>query len=323
MAHDARSYQVVERFLRRPRKWPLVEVADIDIDADDNVYLFTRGPYPVLVFDSAGTFLRSWGHVGDGRFAVPHGLTVGQDGCIYTVDVGMHVVRKWTSEGTLMLTLGTPYQNAEEYSGQPFNKPSNVAVVPSGDLYVSDGYGNAQIHCYSPEGKLRFSFGSRGDGPGQFDLVHGITADRMSGTRLFAADRYNNRVQEFALDGSFVDEWTGLELPNCAFLAADGLLYVAEQRHRVSVFDGHRRVACFGAEGVVVDGSEVGGGLSDSPSRNPMLRGAACADPGAGRFMMPHSIAVDSTGAVYVGDVAETLAGVDRGDRAVQKFVLA
>jgi DNA-binding beta-propeller fold protein YncE len=235
----------------------------------------------------------------------------------------MHVVRKWTLDGALQLTIGVPFQNSPEYSGLPFNKPSNVAVTQAGDIYVSDGYGNASIHCFAADGTFRFSFGTRGSAPGQFDLVHGISLDRIRGEQLFVADRYNNRVQAFSLDGVFLDQWTGLHLPNSAVLAADGLLYVAEQRHRVSVFDGHDLVAQWGDDGVVLEDVPVGGGLDDSPTRNPMLRGVASRDPGAGRFMLPHAIAVDSSGAVYVGEVAETLAGVDRGDLTIQKFVPA
>jgi DNA-binding beta-propeller fold protein YncE len=316
-----RDYVPVDRPFRRPRKQTFVEIADIDIDADDNVYLFTRSAHPVMVFDQDGDFLGSWGEIGQNHFVVPHGLSLGPDGCVYTVDVGMHVVRKWTPNGTLLLTIGVPFQNSAEYSGAPFNKPSNVAVTEAGDIYVSDGYGNARVHCFTADGTLRFSFGSRGSRPGQFDLVHGVSIDRVSGNRIFVADRYNNRVQAFALDGTFLDQWTGLHLPNSAVLAGDGLLYVAEQRHRVSVFDGHDLVARWGDSEVEIDDIPVGGGLEESPSRNPMLRGVASRDPGAGRFMLPHAIAVDSTGAVYVGEVAETLAGVDRGDLAVQKFV--
>jgi DNA-binding beta-propeller fold protein YncE len=315
-----RRFDVIDGFFRRPRGMTFVEVADIDVDSDDNVYVFTRSAHPVMIFDRHGELLDSWGGVGRQQFVVPHGLVVGPDGCVYTVDVGMHVVRKWSVDGRLLLTIGIPFQNAPEHSGLPFNKPSNVAVTADGDIYVSDGYGNSRVHCFSPDGELRFSFGSRGRRPAQFDLVHGISIDRVDGQRLYVADRYNNRIQALTLDGVFVDEWTELHLPNCAVRAADGLLYVAEQRHRVSVFDGHRLVARWGDEGVPLDDVDVGGGLPDSPSRNPMLRGVAAVDPGSGRFMLPHSIAVDSTGAVYVGEVAETLAGVDRGDRAIQRF---
>lgn len=317
-----RRYEVVESFFKRPRKATFVEVADVDIDADDNVYLLTRGRYPVLVFDRDGEFAGAWGGTAPGDFAVPHGLTLGPDGFVYTVDVGMHVVRKWTREGRLLLTIGTPFQNSPEQSGVPFNRPSNVAVTPDGGIYVSDGYGNSSVHKFDAEGRHEGSFGRHGHGPGEFDLLHGISLDRVAGDLLYCADRYNNRVQCFTLAGEFVAQWDGLRLPNCAVRAADGNLYVAELGNRVSVFDpGGRLAARWGEEGAEYGDEEIGGGLPGSPSRHPVLRAVAAREPGPGRLMMPHAIAVDSRGGVYVGEVAETLLGVDRGDRSVQKFV--
>jgi hypothetical protein len=314
-------YGVVEPFFARPRRMTFVEVADIDVDDDDNVYLLTRGRCPVMVFTADGEFAGAWGGTAPGDFAVPHGLTLGPDGFVYTVDVGMHVVRKWTRTGRLLLSIGTPFQNSQPQSGVPFNKPSNVAVTADGAIYVSDGYGNSSVHKFDARGRYEGSFGTHGVGRGQFDLLHGISLDQVTGDRLYCADRSNNRVQSFTPNGEFAEEWTDLRLPNCAVRAADGRLYVAELGNRVSVFDGHRLVARWGEENATYGGEEISGGLPTSPSRRPMLRAVVPREPGAGRLMMPHAIAVDSRGSVYVGEVAETLLGVDRGDRSVQKFV--
>lgn len=313
------DYRAVERFFSRPSRVPFVDAADVHIAPDGTIVVFCRGPRPVLIFNEKGEHLHSWGQLHPDYFIQPHALAVAPDGTFWTVDVGMHVVRQWTPEGRLLLTIGTPFSHAPEYSGTPFCRPADVAVASNGDVYVADGYGNARVHCFAPDGALRFSFGSRGGEPGQFDLVHSISID--ADDRLYCSDRYNNRVQRFGPDGTFDRMWAGLQLPNDAVVGSDGRLYVAEQRNRVSVLDMDGSVVCrFGDEGAEHDDSDVGGGLPGSASRNPMLVGAVTREPGAGRLAFPHAIAVDARGAVYVGEVSETLAGLDRGDRALQKF---
>ena len=323
-------YQVVDRFFKRPRKWPFMEVADVDVDADDNVYVLNRGPYAcVQIYDKDGNYLHGWGRIGQ-DFLSPHGLTVGPDGNIYTADQTDHSVRVWSKEGRPLLTMGRPYQNAPLHSGQPFNKPTQLAVASNGDYYAADGYGNANIHCFDPEGKLKFSWGTRGTGPGQFDTIHSLFVDTEDGDKVYAADRYNCRVQFFTKEGQFLGEWTDLGMPNCVRRGPDGNFYVAELRHRISVLSPEGEVlARWGDDGVdqvdSVEGS-VGYGadylsVPDSPSRDPKYGGLVQAEPGAGLFIAPHGIAVDSQGSMYVAEVCESVVGLDRGQRAIQKFV--
>jgi DNA-binding beta-propeller fold protein YncE len=141
---------------------------------------------------------------------------------------------------------------------------------------------------------------------------------------VYAADRYNNRVQSFTLGGEFLGEWTGLRLPQSVRKGPDGLFYVAELSHRVSVLDRDGRVVARWGDGPEVDGFDTGGvslALPDAPSRHPMVTGRVFNEPGPGLFSAPHGIAVDSEGSFYVADTAESWIGLDRGSRAVQKFV--
>lgn len=314
-----RRYRVVERFFRRPTRVTFVDVADVTVLPDGRIVVFCRGPRPILIFDADGRYLSGWGQIHPDWFVQPHALAVAPDGMFWTVDVGMHVVRQWTPEGRLIRTIGQPFGPAAEYSGDPFSRPAGVAVSSVGEVFVADGYSNARVHRFSPEGELLGGWGSRGHGPGQFDTVHSVRVDAED--RLYCADRYNNRVQTFLPDGTFLREWTGLHLPNDAVVGPDGLLYVAEQRNRVSVLEPDAGVVCrFGDEDAVYQDEPIGGGLPTSPSWD--LRGVVSREPGAGRLTLPHTIAVDAEGSVYVGEVPETLAGLDRGDRCLQKFVL-
>jgi DNA-binding beta-propeller fold protein YncE len=151
------------------------------------VYVFNRGEHPLVVFDRDGKFLHSWG---EGVFSRPHGITIGPDDAVYCTDDHDHTVRKFTPEGKLLLTLGTSGRPSDtgatsmdfrtiRHSGPPFHYPTNVALAPSGELYVSDGYGNARIHRFTADGRLLLSWGEPGGGPGQFRVPHGIAVDRQ------------------------------------------------------------------------------------------------------------------------------------------------
>lgn len=317
-------YEVIDGFFRRPKGWTFVEVADVGIDPDDNVFVFCRGTHPVMIFDKDGHFLDAWGEIGgEHYFTFPHGLSVAADGFVYTADSRDHSIRKFTRDGRHVLTLGSPHQNAAAFSGKPFNRPTHATAAPNGDIYVSDGYGNARIHCFSPDGELKFSWGSAGHGPGEFNTVHSVFIDPEDEV-LYAADRYNNRVQSFTLAGDYLGEWRDLRLPQSVRKGPDGAFYVAELSHRVTVLDRSGAVLARWGDGVAVDDFETGGvplALSTAPSRQPMVTGRVVHEPGAGLFCAPHGIAVDSAGSFYVADTAESWIGLDRGGRGIQKFV--
>ncbi len=318
-------YEVVEGFFKRPKRWTFVDVADVAVDPDDNVFVFCRGAHPVMVFDKEGNFLDAWGEIGGDRyFTFPHGISVGRDGFIYTTDTRDHTVRKWTRDGQPVMTLGRPHQNAPAFGGLPFNRPSHATVASNGDIYVSDGHGNAQIHCFSPSGEHKFSWGTSGSGPGEFNIVHSVFIDHDDGDTIYAADRYNNRVQFFRPDGTYLGEWSGLRLPQSVRKGPDGAFYVAELSHRVTILAPDGSVLARWGDGVEVDDDPIGGAeaaLPDAPSRNPMVVGRVRKEPGAGLFCAPHGIAVDSEGSFYVAEASESWAGLDRGSRSVQKFV--
>jgi len=148
------QYAPVEGFFKRPQGWTFVEAADVAVDEEDNVYVLNRGAYAaVMIFDKDGLYLDGWGKIG-GRpeagidFLIPHGISLGPEGSIYTSDTGDHTVRRWTKEGKLLLTIGTPMNSAPEQSGKPFNRPTHLTVASNGDFYASDGYGNSHIHCF-------------------------------------------------------------------------------------------------------------------------------------------------------------------------------
>ena len=93
------------------------------------------------------------------------------------------------------MTIGTPGKPAPAFSGDPFNRCTHTALSPKGEIYVSDGYQNARVHKYAPDGKLLLSWGEPGTAPGEFNLVHNIACDDDGW--VYVADRENHRVQVF------------------------------------------------------------------------------------------------------------------------------
>lgn len=315
-------YQALSRWEKLPPGWRFHEVAGVAADSKDRVFVFNRGEHPVIILDRDGNFVASWG---EGKFARPHGITIGPDDAVYCTDDLDHTVRKFTPDGKLLLTLGTSGQPCDtgidgidyrtiKRPGPPFNRPTNVALSRNGDLYVTDGYGNSRVHKFAPDGKLLFSWGEPGNRPGQFNLPHGIALDRED--NVFVADRENSRIQIFDAKGRFLSQWTDVIRPMQVVIDPEGNVLVAETGQRAGMFPWVEqpadppgaRVSVFDRNGRLL--SRWGGG--DDP----------CAP---GDFFAPHDLRLDRHGDLYVGEVVMS-AGGNRGlvspdCHSLQKFV--
>src|SRR5204863_2217370 len=128
-------YRIIEDWAKLPDGWSFKEVGAVGVDNNDNVYVFNRGDHPMMVFDRAGNFLRSWG---EGQYPRAHGVHMGPDESIYLTDDGGHFVRKCRIEdGKVLLELGVPGTPAPYLSGERFNRCTHTAMSPSGDTSVS------------------------------------------------------------------------------------------------------------------------------------------------------------------------------------------
>lgn len=199
-------YEVDPVWPQRPANVPCGAVSGLAVDRRDHVWIFTRTNPPVQVFAANGRFVRAWG---EGLFGAAHYIRIDRDGNVWLVDVGLHVVRKCTPEGKVLLTLGTPGQAGEGPS--TFNKPTDVAVAPNGDVFVADGYANSRVAHFDRHGKFIKAWGSLGTGPNNFSIVHSIVLDSRS--RLYVADRNNARVQVYDQRGRLLDSWRDVIVP--------------------------------------------------------------------------------------------------------------
>jgi DNA-binding beta-propeller fold protein YncE len=279
-AEEASQYRLVRGFPHLPPGLKLGAVSGVAADAKDNVLVFHRGDArrPVLVFDRDGKFLRSFG---EGLFTSTHGLRVDPDGNVWATDNANHTVVKFGPDGKVLMTLGEKGVAGDDE--RHFNKPTDVAVAPNGDLYVSDGYGNSRVVKFDKAGRFLLAWGKKGAGPGEFDLPHAVRLDSKG--NVYVADRENKRVQVFDPDGKFLRQFAEGVAPYGLFITPDDTVLVA---------DGvAHRVVKMTTDGKVMAQWGTGG-------REP------------GNFLMPHGICVGPDGAVYVAEVT--------GAR-VQKFV--
>jgi outer membrane protein assembly factor BamB len=287
-------YEAVEGFGKLPEDWTFHEVAAVAVDDKDQLYCFTRGKHPVIVFDRNGNFLRSWG---EGVFKRAHGATMGPDGMIYLTDDGDHTVRKCTLDGKILMTIGVPGKPAPYQSGEPFNRCTHVAFSPQGDIYVSDGYGNSRVHKYSPDGRLMLSWGESGSDPGQFNIVHNIAADKEGW--VYVADRENNRVQVFDGNGKYETQWNNMHRPCALYMDTtkkDPICYIGELGPGL---------------GVNKDAPNLGNRIDIYDKKGKRLARLGDILPGEkpGQFIAPHGLAIDSSGDIYLGEVSWTIMG--------------
>ena len=279
-------YEELSDWAQLPEGWSFMEVADVVVDSQDRVYVFNRGEHPMIIFEQDGSFVSSWG---EDLFTRAHGVTVGPDGMLYCVDDGDHSIRKCTPDGKVLMTIGTPGEPAPAHSGQPFNRPTKVAFDPKTDeLYISDGYGNARVHKYSPDGKHLSSWGEYGTDPGQFNLVHSVCTD--SNGKVYIADRESHRVQIFDEEGRYLDQWNNLHRP-CGLHIEDDLVYIGQVPTQLEVN---------------ADYPNIGGCVTihDLNGHRLARLGDVWRGEGPGQFISPHGIAIDSHGDIYVGEVS-------------------
>ncbi|HEY7447383.1 MAG TPA: peptidyl-alpha-hydroxyglycine alpha-amidating lyase family protein [Vicinamibacterales bacterium] len=192
---------------------------------------------PILQFDLSGKLLKSFGR---GVIVLPHKITVDRDGNLWVADNGSapgkgQQVHKFSPDGKLLMSLGKP--GVAGPGADEFDQPTEVAVAPNGDIFVADGHsggggatGNARVVKFDKTGKFLKTWGKKGMGPGEFDVLHTLAFDSRG--RLFVGDRQNNRIQIFDQDGRFIAQWYQFGRPSGMYIDRNDVLYVADSESR-------------------------------------------------------------------------------------------
>jgi hypothetical protein len=261
----------------------------------------------LVVFDRTGRFIRSWGKEFRG---VAHGLQIRKEGSsefLYlTVNAAnpkmtpqpdlQAVVVKATPTGEIVWKIQGP-PPVDEYKpgadGTPARyNPTNIAIAPNGDLYVGDGYGSYFVNQYNAKGEYIRTFGGRGSNPGQLAEPHGIWVDaRTPSPVLVVADRRNNRLQRFTLDGQHIDFVPGFRLP-CHFDERQGLVVIPDLHGRVTLMDKSNAIVAHLGD-------------SNAPDWNNPLRREPRDKFIPGQFICPHGACFDRDGNIFVVEWVE------------------
>lgn len=173
----------------------------------------------IIELDADGRFVKAWG---GNDIADSHMMTATGDGRLFVVDRDMHEVIIFTKDGARLGSIGQ-----RGGPGQPFNHPTDVALSPWGDIYVSDGYAASHVHRFAADGTHISTWGSLGSGAGEFGEPHAIWT--LPDRRVVVVDRCNHRLQFFDEAGGFLSICEGFRRPSAIWGDALGLLYVTDE----------------------------------------------------------------------------------------------
>jgi len=285
-------------------------MSSVAIGPDGNVWTLNRGKMPVQVYSPDGRLVKAWGHTAPAGtdndpavFRNPHTVRFDAAGNLWLVDTGHQTVRRFSQDGKVLQTIGTPDMPGEDATHM--NQPNDVAVAANGDLYVSDGYGNNRIVVFDRHGKFLRAWGKLGQGQGEFSQPHSIVLDSKG--RVYVADRNNSRIQIFDAKGKFLGEWRNIVTPWALEITKNDEIWVVGSSPML-----WSEVPASQAYLATPPKDEVFMKL-DAEGRLKQLWSVPKGDK-PGELNWAHSIAVAPDGSIYFGEVM---------GRRAQKFVPA
>lgn len=274
---------------------------------------------PVLEFNASGTLVKSFGA---GLFVTPHGIFVDKDDNIWVVDCACtgggrggrgggragadsaatppkgHQIFKFSPDGKLLLTLGTPGGAREPGY---FFTPNAILIAPDGSMFVSEGHSSAdgataRVLKFSSGGALIASWGgTKGNGPDEFDQPHALAMDSRG--RLFVGDRGNNRIKIFTQDGKLLDTWYQFSRPSGIVIDKNDNIYVTD-----SESGSVAKARTDWKRGIRIGNVKDGKVIAYIPDPNENATNTSAAE----------GIAVDAKGIIY---------GAEVGPKALKRYV--
>ncbi len=245
-------FEVDPAWPKVPSQWKFGHPSSIAIDAQDNVWVLSRprtlkpdqaamAAPPVMVFDGAGNYLKSWGGAGSG-YDWPereHGIHIDHKGYVWLggnncpalnlpglKPVADDVLLKFTQDGKFVMQIGKSNQSMGDSDTNNVHRAADAWVhAPTNEVFVADGYGNHRVVVFDADtGKFKRMWGAfgkppggvdncavtapksfpDGEGPEHYNVVHAIRV--ANDGMVYVADRENRRLQTFTADGKFVKQ---------------------------------------------------------------------------------------------------------------------
>ena len=247
------TFEVDRSWPKVPAQWKLGDVSSFAVDAQDHIWALhrprtlikpedvpKRAP-AVVVFDTAGTYIKSWGGDGAG-YEWPqreHGINIDSKGFVWVTGnncptngianlkhVADDQILKFTQDGKFVMQIGHSNQSKGNADTTNVHRAADVQFNPrTNELFVADGYGNHRVIVFDADSgrfkRLWGAFGNKpvdddhcevvtpkefppGDGPKNFSIVHAIRLSKDG--IVYVADRENRRVQSFTTEGKFLKQ---------------------------------------------------------------------------------------------------------------------
>ncbi|MFC5409282.1 6-bladed beta-propeller [Larkinella bovis] len=295
IGHSTYQYRVFPDWGKLdPVTHPVNDCHEMVIDASGRLFLLTNEVRNnILIYDRSGRLLDSWGTTYPGA----HGLTLSNENgeeFLFITDIERHQVIKMTLQGKVVMVLDYPREISHYTSPEQF-LPTQTAIGPTGDLYVTDGYGLQYVIQYTSRGEYIRHWGGRGDANEQFDCVHGIALDTRKPDQptLLITSRNHNTLKRFTLDGSYLST---ISLPGsfvCRPVIHGPLVYAAVFRSITNRNFGSGYITILDENDRVV--STPGG--TEPVYRAGLLQPQSQQNP---VFIHPHDVCIDADENVYV-----------------------
>jgi hypothetical protein len=287
IGEGAHRYEVIDRWGKLPKGKRFGTTHGVIEDGEGRIFIHHTGPESIFIFDPDGRFLGSWGsEITTGA----HGMFYNREAdgeYLYLAATQQNFVAKFTLDGREVLRIRMPPRE-EIYLFHRMFQPTEAAVASTGDIYIADGYGQPWIHRFTAAGEYMQSWGGGGGQPGQLDNPHGIKIDTRSGRELIVvADRKNNRLQYFTLEGQLARvSRPDIRWP-CTVEIRGDQVYIPDLFSRVTILDkDDKAIAQLG------DRPDLWKRV-DWPNLPP-------SDWEVGKFSSPHDLHVDAGGNIYV-----------------------
>ncbi|MFC4096573.1 NHL repeat-containing protein [Euzebyella saccharophila] len=295
VGHGDFQYRVDQEWgIQDPTKIPVNDCHEMVMDSKGRILMTTTGANNnnVLVYDKSGKVLESWGTT----FPGAHGLSImgeNSDQFLFITDPDTHRVTKTSIDGKTIMTLDRP-KEVEGYTSDDQFKPTETTILPNGEFYIADGYGENYIIHYDADGNYLNHFGGKGSGEDKFNCCHGITLDTRdaSNPTLLITSRASQEFKRFTLDGKHLET---IKLPGCSIcrpvIHGENIYFAVIVTKTWDTYDG--MIAVLDSNNKIV--SLPGGSVPDYSSgilAEPTYDGKT--------FKNPHDVLVDNDGNLYV-----------------------